>query len=169
VSRFRKSKAAVLRSIQLHDFLDECLADARLPHKGISPDLRVDPTEQALLDPLLVRVGLDNILTNIKQQSQHVTKVVVTASTFSAGGVRIRVQDNGRGFPPDVLSEFDALYHGGVLTAPAETLGLGLVIAKSVMDIHGGQLRIGNDADHGGWVEMLFLGGGSKAEERGAR
>jgi nitrogen-specific signal transduction histidine kinase len=71
-------------------------------------------------------------------------------------GVRIRVLDNGAGMAPDVMSRvFDPFFS----TKPGDQgTGLGLAVAKGIVEAHGGQIRV--DASPG-WAtcfEILLPG-----------
>jgi signal transduction histidine kinase/CheY-like chemotaxis protein len=71
-------------------------------------------------------------------------------------GVRVRVLDNGAGMAPDVMSRvFDPFFS----TKPGDQgTGLGLAVAKGIVEAHGGQIRV--DASPG-WAtcfEILLPG-----------
>jgi signal transduction histidine kinase len=65
----------------------------------------------------------------------------------------IEVQDNGAGIPVDVLpSVFEAF----VTTKPTGGTGLGLAVARSIVDEHGGTITASN-AESGGAVFRVEL------------
>jgi len=68
--------------------------------------------------------------------------------------VRVHVQDNGPGFPPDVLKHaLDAFFS----TKPADKgTGLGLSISHTIMREHGGRMEIGNAENGGGLITLFF-------------
>jgi signal transduction histidine kinase len=74
--------------------------------------------------------------------------------TFSdgAGLVGVAVQDAGPGIgEKDADYIFDALY-----TTKAEGLGMGLAIARTIVDAHDGRLRAANNADGGATFQFTL-------------
>ncbi len=71
--------------------------------------------------------------------------LVIRTARDGAGAVRVAVQDSGTGIDEkDVDRMFQPLY-----TTKAEGLGMGLAIARTIVDAHGGRLAAANNA-HGG-------------------
>jgi signal transduction histidine kinase len=69
------------------------------------------------------------------------------------GGVDVRVEDDGPGWPADVSDAFRPF----VSTKPGG-LGLGLPMARKLVRLHGGDIRLG-PRDPGAWVEVSLLNG----------
>lgn len=65
---------------------------------------------------------------------------------------RIRIHDNGPGFPPDKINRLFEPY----VTTRAKGTGLGLAIAKKICDDHKAQLTLENPANGGACVTMYF-------------
>ena len=78
------------------------------------------------------------------------------SAQFRAGGAVIRVEvcDTGDGIAPDLLGKlFDPFF----TTKPTgRGMGLGLTVAKKIIDLHGGKIAISNGADGGAVVSMDF-------------
>ncbi len=70
----------------------------------------------------------------------------------------IRVDDSGPGIPvEDQERVFEAFWQGGdILTAKPPGVGLGLTIARRILDLHGGRIRIGTSPAGGARVELLL-------------
>lgn len=102
----------------------------------------------------------------------------ITVRVARAGPVlRLTVQDTGRGIEPDYLPHvFEAFtQQDGSMTRSHEGIGLGLSIARSLVELHGGRIRAASQgAGHGATftVELPVLEGASPAtpvQESGTR
>ena len=83
-----------------------------------------------------------NLLTNALRHSSPGQRVVVKADTAPAHAVRISVVDCGDGIPPQHLPHiFDRFYRtDSSRTRDAGGSGIGLTIARSIVEDHGGTL-----------------------------
>ncbi|MDR7380636.1 sensor histidine kinase [Promicromonospora iranensis] len=104
--------------------------------------LRPDTTPEIVrADGERIVQTLTNLLGNAVRFSPHGSSVRVSA--LPAGDlVELRVDDEGRGIPPDKL---DAVFHRFVQVDASDTrerggTGLGLAIARSIVERHGGRL-----------------------------
>jgi signal transduction histidine kinase len=83
---------------------------------------------------------------------------MVTAGGPSGGLVRLAVQDAGPGIPPAERERvFDKFYQVGRVEGerPSGT-GLGLTIARHLVELHGGRIWV-EDAPAGGAAFVLLL------------
>jgi signal transduction histidine kinase/ABC-type multidrug transport system ATPase subunit len=81
-----------------------------------------------------------NLLDNATRHNPPGTKVQVTAKTVGSTDVVVTVTDDGAGIPPEMLK---APFGPRRPThSPMAGAGLGLSIAKGIVDAHGGQLRL---------------------------
>jgi signal transduction histidine kinase len=113
-------------------------------------------------DSLQVRQVLVNLVRNaaesIAAAREAAGRIVIEASLSDNGRVVIKVRDNGPGFDPDVLDK--ALLTP--FTSTKETgLGLGLALARSTAESHGGQLTI-ESTRSGAAVSFTLAAGKSK-------
>jgi signal transduction histidine kinase/ABC-type multidrug transport system ATPase subunit len=80
-----------------------------------------------------------NLVENAIRHTPPGTNVIVTAQPIrETDEVVIRVTDNGPGIPPDVAQRMFQPHERG--STPAPGAGLGLTIAKGIVDAHRGQL-----------------------------
>jgi signal transduction histidine kinase len=78
--------------------------------------------------------------------------LVVRTSRAVDGAVRVSVEDSGAGIDPENLERlFEPLY-----TTKPEGLGMGLAIARTIVDAHGGQLRAANNAAGGATFQFTL-------------
>lgn len=108
--------------------------------KGLKVNTHLSATSLVQADPSRLQQILANLLSNaVKFTSQG--QIDVWLDSYE-GGVRIRVSDTGRGFPanfrPLLFSPFRQEEEG--TTRSAGGLGLGLAIARQLVELHGGKI-----------------------------
>lgn len=95
-------------------------------------------------DPDRLHQVVSNLVDNAIRHSPDAGRVVVAAHT-KAGDLTIEVSDEGPGIPPaEAAHVFDRFYRsedGGT--------GLGLSIARWIVDLHGGDIRVGEPQERG--------------------
>jgi two-component system sensor histidine kinase BaeS len=90
------------------------------------------------LDPARLRQALDNLITNAVVHGGH--GVEISLAVRVAKTLQIDVADNGPGIPPDAL---DRIFDAGERLDPATPgTGLGLALARSIAEGHGGTLAV---------------------------
>ncbi|HXF74162.1 MAG TPA: HAMP domain-containing sensor histidine kinase [Actinomycetota bacterium] len=103
--------------------------------------LRADGPAAVLADPQHLGVAIANLVRNALAYSPEGSQVVVRVGT-EGGRATVSVQDRGPGVPPEEREAvFEPFVRGS--RAPARPgSGLGLFIAKRVIEAHGGELRL---------------------------
>ena len=122
----------------------------------VAPDLT--PCLPIWADPDRVHQILTNLLANAIKFSHPGGQVAVTARPDAGGLVRLAVEDSGRGIPPAERERvFDKFYQVGRVEAerPPGT-GLGLTIARHLVELHGGRIWV-EDGPAGGAAFVLLL------------
>ncbi len=119
--------------------------------RGLEEDVRVFSDERALTQAVL------NILSNAVKFSPMGGEVTVTVNKPDPDqGVEIAIADQGDGIPPEklsyVLTPFGQL--GANEAYRASGTGLGLPIAKSLIDLHEGHLTIESEPGEGTTVRI---------------
>jgi two-component system, OmpR family, heavy metal sensor histidine kinase CusS len=108
-------------------------------------------------DSQLFKRVLSNLLLNAIQHMSVNGEIRVSIQTADDGGVDIRVQDKGCGIAAEHLSKlFDRFYRVNSARSESGT-GLGLAIVKSIMDLHGGQIKISSELGQGTLVTLHFV------------
>ncbi len=115
--------------------------------------------------PLALKRAIGNLLNN----ALHYGVQVELAVRERNGNIEIEVRDHGPGVPPDALAQlcepYVRLEHGRSQNAGG--MGLGLGIARGIVQAHGGELALAN-APGGGFVATISLPGGAFNPEPGA-
>jgi signal transduction histidine kinase len=127
----------------MHALLDECLsfAEARTGAEGIEIFRAYDDAcpADALLDARELRKAFLNLILNALESLSPGGRLTVTTNyspdTKSLGVI---VEDTGSGMSEETVSRMFDLF----FTTKPQGTGLGMAIARSVIDLHGGQLTI---------------------------
>jgi signal transduction histidine kinase len=106
--------------------------------------------------PKISRV-LANLLSNALRYAPEGGRVTVTAVRTDEG-VQVTVQDSGSGFPPDDISRLFEQFYRGEQARSRSTggAGLGLAIARGIIEAHNGRIWAENAADGGAIVGFLL-------------
>jgi two-component system, sensor histidine kinase and response regulator len=134
-----------LEPVALVPWLEDSLDLARL-HVRSNPQRLVAQADSvaAKFDPGLIARVLQNLLENALKYSPHASPVRVTAGLGPNGGLRLTVQDQGKGIPPaDRERIFDAWARLDEHDAQARVShGLGLAFCRQAVEAHGGVIRV---------------------------
>lgn len=92
-----------------------------------------------------------NLFHNAVQHTDPDKGEILIALASAPGGVELRVSDNGSGIPPKHLPKlFDRFYRSDTSrTRKYGGAGLGLAITKSLIDLHGGTIRVESKEEEG--------------------
>lgn len=142
--------------------LQEVIADVLIDGEGLShrEDIRIAPNQPA--KPVIVRGDGERLRQAVMIALDNAIKIAPAGTTVSvdlyrdgARGV-IRVRDEGPGFTEEELgSAFTRFYRGRPSRGrTGRGLGLGLSIAKWILDQHAGTIRIDSVPDGGATVEI---------------
>jgi two-component system, LuxR family, sensor kinase FixL len=131
---------AMVREV-LEDALGYCHAD--LDRYGVM--VRVDTAPdlpQVHVDVLQIEQVIVNLVRNaaeaLSEAGRYDGKVVIEAAREDDDRVVIRVRDNGPGFDADLFERASLPF----TTTKEDGLGLGLSLARSIVEAHGGRLTI---------------------------
>ncbi len=101
----------------------------------------------------LARLGqvVNNLLTNAVRYSPEGSEVWVSARTLRSGELEIRVADQGIGIAADERERiFEKFYRGkDGATHSVRGTGLGLAVAKMLVEAHLGQIRVESEVGRG--------------------
>lgn len=93
------------------------------------------------LDPARMEQVLGNLVSNALRYTPQDGKIRLTANQLN-GSLTVSVEDNGSGIPADILPHiFERSFRGDESRSGNES-GLGLAIAKSIMELHGGKIWV---------------------------
>lgn len=111
------------------------------------------------VDRRLMRQVLINLVTNAVKFSKKGGRIEIIIFTVKSGGICITVKDEGVGIPSDKIKQ--ALEPFGQVSDRAENshqrgTGLGLPLAKAMVELHGGELKLDSNLGVGTTVDVYL-------------
>jgi signal transduction histidine kinase len=158
ILRFANVKAGrVIGARQLvspAQLIDAALASSRgaiaesgcVVEKNIAPGL-----PPVLADAGTLQHALQNLIENGAKYGKAGGWIGIDAATASGGDLEIRIRDRGPGIPPNEVAQvFDPFYRGKrSVEDQIHGTGLGLTLAKRIIESHGGRLSVISEPDQG--------------------
>jgi len=154
---FEKLDANVI-AIEVIELLGAEARNRRIP---IAPSLWPQPAyvygDRALIEQMLINLltnamdSIDSVMAERGTPSAAIP-IVLGVSSTSHGEIEFHVADSGAGIPIERLEHlFDSFY-----TSKAHGMGLGLSIARSIVEAHGGRIRAENNRGGGATFRATF-------------
>ena len=124
--------------------LDEALPVARLAaeDKKIALIIEVDGGLEVHADPQRLGQALTNLVLNAIKFSDSGSRIVLRGRAHSPSEARIEVEDQGVGIPQEELEGIFGTFEQGKAGQEAGGSGLGLMIARRLVELHGGSLSV---------------------------
>ncbi len=134
---------------------EESIAAVEVP-EGVEIAREVDPDLVAQGDPVLLRQVMIGLLTNACAHTPPPGVVTLRASRGEEQTVTIEVEDTGRGIPAEEQGRVFERFYRGSGTLEGEGFGLGLSIAKRMVDVMGGEIGLRSEPGRGStfWVRL---------------
>ena len=139
--------------VHVNDLLERLVTRYTPQAKQRQVELRAEPASNDVLveadEGRLMQV-LDNLVNNALRHTKGGGHIVLGAQ-MGSGLVLLRVADNGEGIAPDDLPRvFERFYRGDrARTAEQGSSGLGLAIAKALVEAHGGTIWVESELGKG--------------------
>lgn len=141
---------------------EEVIGEVVMNFRRAHPDITVNadvPSELLMvpMDALLIEQVMKNILENSAVHGKNVTEINITLSA-KGGNALFSFEDNGCGFPEGVPEHiFDGLIYKPAVKVidGRRCMGIGLSLCRSVIKLHGGELRAMN-GEKGARVEFTL-------------
>ena len=123
------------------------------------PSIRIDQLPDLApinLDSELFSQALKNILDNAQKYSPDNARPVHLSMTVEEVDIVISIQDSGVGIPPEDLDFiFEPFYRVDKARTPQrDGYGLGLSLAKNIVEAHAGHIHISSEPDKGTLVKI---------------
>lgn len=161
ISRYRSGRERVRRErVAMADVLKEAsdLVAMHRPGPPAETQVTVDPPDlQVRVDRQKALMLFHNLLDNALKFGGHMTPVRVRAFEED-GNVVVSIRDDGPGFPKSVLERMGHPFVTGDPTATRMEggLGLGLMVAMAMVELHGGRLTVDSRPGEGSTVFVIL-------------
>lgn len=145
--------------VDLRRYLADFAEDAALLCEDAERRFELAPVPEATVrfDPVWVRQILFNLLSNALRATPRGGLIRIDAE-LDVAGLHLSLSDEGPGVPPERLEAmFERYVRFGEERGPAEGVGLGLSICRSIAELHGGSIAAVNRTDRAGLRVTLHL------------
>ncbi|MDB5812352.1 MAG: hypothetical protein JWN94_4474 [Betaproteobacteria bacterium] len=118
-----------------------------------------DDTANVYADPLRLTQVLVNLLNNAAKFTPKNGQIELICHAEDSGEIQIRVRDNGIGMSPDLIDHvFDLFAQGDTFENRRRGgLGIGLTLARKLVDLHGGSIRASSKGEGQGSEFVVSL------------
>ncbi len=137
--------------LAVEPMLERAIRESQLNAPEVEMTVSVEPSGLRIdADPERLQQVLANLVENAVRHSPRGGTVAVAARR-NGGGVKIEVSDDGPGIPEsDAPRVFDRFYRADTARSSREGgAGLGLAIARGIIDLHGGDIHPERRDPHG--------------------
>ena len=156
-----RSRQLDMKPIDLHAVIDESLAlvDHELAVRQIDANIDL-PSSPCIIsgDPVLLQQVLVNLMINAMDAmavTPRARRHVTIRTEVRAGDVELSVSDTGTG----LSAQLDGNLFTPFVTTKAHGLGIGLTIARTIVDAHGGTIDARNNPEGGATFTVTLLRG----------
>ncbi len=153
ILNFARQIEPVFESVRVREWIETCVqrAAAALEGKGIVLLIEADETLEMVADRYQMEQVLLNLLQNAIYASPQGGDIRITAQEDD-GWLQVCVIDHGTGIDPQIE---ERLFEPFATSKPVgDGSGLGLSISLGIVEMHGGQLRLGNNEAGGCTAEI---------------
>ncbi len=143
-------------------YLDELLDDVVRSMRSLAArkqlDLETDLARECMIeaDEALVRRLLFNLLQNSVKYSVNGGSVKVLLIRTSTTDYSIEVSDSGPGIPAEEWTRIFDRFYRGPRAGTESGSGLGLSIARSIAELHGGSLQVADSTSSGSTFRVVL-------------
>jgi signal transduction histidine kinase len=140
--------------VNLRDLLRDSFESLRQSAVGRGLEFRIEvPPNLGLvsLDKDLFRIALNNLLSNAIKYNRPGGHVTLAAEETDDGYLNVFVRDAGIGIAQEQRERiFEKFYRvGGAAAAPCSGHGLGLYLAKQIVELHHGRIEVQSEPGKG--------------------
>lgn len=144
-----------LEKTSLHQLISESVESVYTQNHNIHIENIMEDVE-VMIDRQKMMQVIVNLITNAVKYSAAGTSINVKVSVFG-DEVKIDITDQGIGMPAEYLSKiFNQFYRISPHDHQAKGMGLGLFIAKEIMEVHMGKIWVESEVNKGSSFHISF-------------
>ena len=144
-----------LEKTSLHQLISESVESVYTQNHNIHIENIMEDVE-VMIDRQKMMQVIVNLITNAVKYSAAGTSINVKVSVFG-DEVKIDITDQGIGMPAEYLSQiFNQFYRISPHDHQAKGMGLGLFIAKEIMEVHMGKIWVESEVNKGSSFHISF-------------
>lgn len=149
---FARSEAAFWKQVDVNQAIGDALSSVGEIDR-IEVVSHLDPALPRLLaDPNQLGIVFDNIILNACQAMPNGGTLTITSSISDQDSIEIHFADTGCGIKKENLPNlFEPLF-----TTKAKGIGLGLALVKTLVERHGGSIRVESEVGRGTTFHLTF-------------
>jgi signal transduction histidine kinase len=147
--------SSAVKPVAVQDLVPEVARKVAIRHKR-EGDLLLKTHDAAVLVPTENLTKIVEELTDNAFKFSEPGKPVLIAAEVEGGQCRLSFTDKGRGMTPEQLNRIGPHIQFERHTFEQQGAGLGLVIAKRMTELLGGQFRVESSPGHGTVVRVAF-------------
>lgn len=151
LAKLDRSPHVQLREGELDEIIKGMAPQLRLMAGNRKVSLKLTSNLRCYFDDDKIKQVILNLFHNAVQHTDPEQGEIQVALETASGGVELTVRDNGSGIPPEHLPKlFDRFYRSdSSRTRKYGGAGLGLAITKSLVELHGGTIRVESSTEAG--------------------
>jgi signal transduction histidine kinase len=139
------------------------LLETRAADAGVTLEVRGSRELSLNADSKKLRQALLNLVLNAMQASTRGTTVTLeVAKSCSDGAAVVRIMDRGAGMGPEIIERIRKPYY----TTKEGGSGLGIAVARGIIEQHGGSLRFESSSGRGTTATVLLPACASEAQAK---
>jgi histidine kinase len=141
-------------TLDLRQFLEDSVEELRRVHEGVPIGLDAASPARVRADPSQMRRVVENVVDNAVRHSGRPDTRVEVRLRAGGGRATVEIRDNGRGIPSaDLARVFERFYRGDDARSESGS-GLGLTIARRIVEAHGGEILA--ESPEGGGASIVI-------------
>lgn len=151
-----------IQPVALAPLLLEAANEIRALDLPVEITLDVAPDLKVVADPAYLSMALTTALRNAAEAMQLSEDPAIMIRVLQTECyTTIRIEDSGPGFPPQILTQLQALgtesaLPVGMFTTKISGTGLGLPLMDRVARLHHGYFNYGNLPQRGAWIQLVL-------------
>lgn len=139
----------------LFSFIEHVTVDAELLRHKIETNINLPANLTVNMDRMLVQRALDNIVYNSFRYTPDGACLFITADVDGLA-VKLTISDNGNGINQKDLPYIFDIYYRGSESRGEKGSGMGLAVAKSIIDLHGWSISVSTERGKGAYFTITI-------------